>query len=288
MPGVIRDFDRLAPRPVIGILHPGAMGSALGAALKPKAGTVIWAAKGRSITTSKRAELADLIAVPTLKEVVLRSDVIISICPPDAAQDVAEAVGEVLDEARWADPYYIDANAVSTLTMIRITERLGVKRVIDGAVIGPPAWEPGETVLWLSGPSAPIVEHLFEGSPFEARVLATPAGIASALKACFALQSKAMPAIWLAIAAAARDFHIEDEVRGELARFGIDLDTKLGGIQGRSGGKARRWAAEMEEAAEAFEGIEMPTGFSRAAAEVYRKLADADPTDPRNLWGLRG
>lgn len=51
----------LPSRPVIGVLHPGAMGASVGSALKPVAGAVIWAAAGRSITTSKRAEIADLV-----------------------------------------------------------------------------------------------------------------------------------------------------------------------------------------------------------------------------------
>jgi len=34
----------LGERPVVGVLHPGSMGAALGAALKPVAGQVIWAA----------------------------------------------------------------------------------------------------------------------------------------------------------------------------------------------------------------------------------------------------
>ncbi len=53
----------LPARPVIGVLHPGVMGAALGSALKPVAGAVIWAAAGRSVTTSKRAEIAELIGV---------------------------------------------------------------------------------------------------------------------------------------------------------------------------------------------------------------------------------
>ena len=57
------------------------MGAALGAALKPVAGQVIWAAAGRSDATSKRAELADLVAVPDIAELVARSDLVISICP---------------------------------------------------------------------------------------------------------------------------------------------------------------------------------------------------------------
>ncbi|MDT7601106.1 MAG: hypothetical protein QOK26_3183, partial [Pseudonocardiales bacterium] len=63
---------RLGRRPVVGVLHPGAMGAALGSALKAKAGVVIWADGGRSHATAKRAELADLIAVPDVAALARR------------------------------------------------------------------------------------------------------------------------------------------------------------------------------------------------------------------------
>ena len=205
----------LPPRPVIGILHPGAMGAAVGAALKPVAGAVIWAAAGRSLTTSKRAETADLVGVPDVGELVRRSDVIVSVCPPDAARAVAEQVAEHSGSGTGSgDPLYVDANAVSPATAAGIAELLGPDRVIDGAIIGPPAWEPGRTVVWLAGKQAPAVAALFAGSPFAAHVLDAPLGAASALKACFALQSKALPTIWLTLDAAARAYGVDDEIRG--------------------------------------------------------------------------
>ena len=81
--------ETLPPRPVIGVLHPGAMGAAIGSALKPVAGAVIWAAAGRSQSTSKRAELADLVGVPDVAALARRADVVVSIVPPHAARDVA-------------------------------------------------------------------------------------------------------------------------------------------------------------------------------------------------------
>ena len=277
----------LPPRPVIGVLHPGAMGAAVGSALKPVAGAVIWAAAGRSITTSKRAEIADLQGVPDLAELARRADVIISVCPPHAAREVAEQVARV-----WADrpdrPLYVDANAVSPATVQGIGELLGADRVVDGSIIGPPAWEPGRTVLWLSGAAAGAVARLFDASPFSARLLGAQLGPASALKACFGLQSKALPAIWVALASAARSYGVEDALREELARDGTDLAAALDGVGGRAGAKAWRWAGEMEEAGDALAAAGVPDGFSRAAAQIYRLMAAEDGTDRANLWGLRG
>ncbi len=289
----------IPPRPVVGLLHPGAMGAAVGSALRPRAGAVIWAAAGRSRATSKRAELADLVGVPDTVAVARRSDVIISVCPPHAARAVADEVATALDERAAAAgranaasggsdranaafapssgahdrPVYVDANAVSPATVRAIGDRLGADRVVDGAIIGPPAWEPGHTVLWLSGAAAADVAALFAGSPFDARVLGTELGTASALKACFALQSKALPAIWLEMAAAARSYGVDDALRGELDRVGVDLGGKLASALAGAQ-KAWRWAGEMDEAADALAAVDLPDGFSRAAAELYRRLAD--------------
>ena len=275
----------LPPRPVIGILHPGAMGAAVGNALKPAAGAVIWAAAGRSLTTSKRAETADLVGVPDVAELGRRADVVISVCPPDAARAVAEEVAPLL---RRPGQLYVDANAVSPATVTGIAELIGAERVVDGAIIGPPAWEPGRTVVWLAGLAAPAVAALFEGSPFAAKVLAGPVGSASALKACFAFQSKALPTLWVQLDAAARAYGVSDQIREELHRTGVDLDGKLAGIDAQARGKAWRWVGEMQEAAETFAAVGLPDGFSRAAAETYERMAAADPTDRANPWGLRG
>jgi 3-hydroxyisobutyrate dehydrogenase-like beta-hydroxyacid dehydrogenase len=271
---------------VIGLLHPGVMGAAVGSALKPVASAVIWAAAGRSITTSKRAEIADLVGVPDLAELARRSDVIISVCPPHAARDVAEQVAAALAD-RPDRPLFVDANAVSPATVLGIGELLGPDRVVDGSVIGPPAWEPGHTALWLSGAAAPVVARLFTGSPFAAGVLGPKLGSASALKACFAMQSKALPMIWQAMAAAARGYGVQDALRGELARMGVD-QGRLDGPGAREAANAWRWAGEMEEAADAMLAVGVPDGFSRAAAEMYRRLAKQDPVDRANPWGLRG
>jgi 3-hydroxyisobutyrate dehydrogenase-like beta-hydroxyacid dehydrogenase len=268
-------MGRLGERPVVGVLHPGAMGAALGSALKARAGVVVWAAAGRSQATSKRAELADLVAVPDIATLAPRCDLIVSICPPHAALKLAEQVADALaghDRASW--PLYLEANAVAPGTVRRIADLFGEHNVVDGAVIGPPAWDHGQSVLWLAGSESRAVAGLFEGSPFEAKVLGAELGQASALKACFALQSKAMPAIWLQLAEAAEEAGVTEALCDELAHRGIDLTAQLTQLSARASTKAWRWAGEMDEAADAMADLGLPDGFSRAAAEVYRRWGD--------------
>lgn len=266
-------------RPVVGVLHPGAMGAAIGSALKPVAGQVVWAAEGRSDATAKRAELADLVALPDVEAVARHSDVIVSICPPHAAVEVAARVARALDGADRRPRLYVDANATSPATMRRVAGLLGAERVVDGAVIGGPAWTRGDTVLWLSGERAHEAAALFAGSPFEARVIGAPGaavlGAASALKACFALRSKAVPALLLEVAAMARVHGVEAELTEQLGRVGVDFADLIDGTVRGTSAKAWRWVGEMTEAADALVEAGLPDGFSRAAAEVYDRLAGA-------------
>jgi Domain of unknown function (DUF1932) len=232
---------------------------------------VLWAAEGRSDATSKRAELADLVAVRNVDDLVRRSDLVISICPPHAALDVAREVAA----ARRADSraLYLDANAVAPGTVREIGALLGTDRVVDGAVIGGPPWQEGTTVLHLSGQHADAVAGLFAGTATGVEVVGPELGQASAVKACFALMSKALPTLWLVLAAAAREYGVEEAVTAQLAMDGVDLPAQLASISRRATPKAWRWTGEMEEAAAAFAEAGLPDGYSSAAAEVYRRVA---------------
>jgi 3-hydroxyisobutyrate dehydrogenase-like beta-hydroxyacid dehydrogenase len=257
----------------IGVLHPGAMGAAVGAALRDGGTrTVLWAARGRSDATAHRAELADLVAVPDVAELATRSQVVVSICPPAAAIDVARAVARTP-----SDSLYLDANAVAPSTADLIAGLLGPDRFVDAAIIGPPPWRTGTTIV-LSGTRAEQAASLFAGGPIQPFVVGSRIGQASAVKACFAVQSKALPAVWALIAAAAQHYGVAEPVRAMLAGDGVDLDAHLVALAARATAKAWRWDSEMDEAARAFADAGLPDGVSRAAAEVYRRFSAAvDP-----------
>jgi hypothetical protein len=57
-------------------------------------------------------------------------------------------------------------------------------------------------------------------------------------------------------------------------------------VGSRAARVAWRWAGEMDEAAAAFAAAGLPGGFSAAAGEVYRQIADADTDERRALWGI--
>ncbi len=77
----------------VGLLHPGEMGAAVGGCLVSVGHEVLWDPAGRSRATTGRALAAELTGV-AFGRLVAKSSVILSICPPHAALDVARQVAD--------------------------------------------------------------------------------------------------------------------------------------------------------------------------------------------------
>lgn len=260
----------------IGLLHPGAMGSSIGAAATGRA-RVLWASAGRSEATADRAARAGLEDARGIEALVAASEAIISVCPPHAAEQVARQVASL----GFAGTY-LDANAVSPSSaraIAAIVTEAGA-RFVDGGIVGGPAWKAGTTRLYLSGARASEAAGWFDGSPLSVTVIEGGAGAASALKMAYAAYTKGTSALVASILAVARREGVEDalleEWRGSQPRLAEGLERQLQG----AAPKAWRWVGEMEEIASMFQAAGLPSGFHEAAAELYRRLEvyrDAEP-----------
>lgn len=248
---------------VTGFLHPGMMGVTVAAACR---GGRLWAADGRSAATAARAAEADLTDAGTVAELTARSDVVVSICPPDAALDQAAAVA-----ALGFAGTYIAANAISPATARQIAAMFD--DYVDGGIIGPPAKSADTTRLYLSGQRAADVAELWNGSILEVRVIDGPAGAASAVKMCFAAWTKGTASLLLAIRALAEAEGVTEDIVGE---WSTSMPHLLGQADATAAGvasEAWRFAGEMEEIASTFAGAGLPDGFHLAAADIYERLA---------------
>src|SRR4051795_8666226 len=92
-PPIVRQ-QMTAASPVIGLLYPGAMGAAVGAAARGRGARVLWCSEGRSEATRERAGRAGLEDVGTLAALASASEVVLGICPPALAEEVARAVAD--------------------------------------------------------------------------------------------------------------------------------------------------------------------------------------------------
>jgi 3-hydroxyisobutyrate dehydrogenase-like beta-hydroxyacid dehydrogenase len=254
----------------IGILHPGQMGISVAVSAQTSGNSVYWASQGRSELTRQRAEAYDLIDAGTLGELCSVCDVIISVCPPHAAEEVAI---QVLSQGFKG--LYLDANAISPQRAASIGERMsaGGAGFVDGGIIGGPAWEKGETWLYLSGKEASRVASCFRGGALETQVIGEQIGKASALKMCYASYTKGATALLCAVLATAEALQVREELGAQWARDWPELMGQAEGRARRVTAKAWRFAGEMDEIASTFEAAGLPGGFHAAAAEVYRRLA---------------
>jgi 3-hydroxyisobutyrate dehydrogenase-like beta-hydroxyacid dehydrogenase len=262
--------------PVIGLLHPGEMGAAVGRCLTGAGCEVLWASEGRGPQTAARARAAGLTDAGTAAEVADRADVIFSICPPHAALDVAWAV-------QGFGGLYVDANAVSPATAreVALMVEEGGATYVDGGIIGmPPPPSPSaadDTRLYLSGSEADAIRRLFDGTGLDARVIGGGPWSASAVKMAYAAWTKGTAALLLTARALARAEGVEDVLLAEWALSQPPLADRSRSAARSATTKGWRWVAEMEEIAASMAAAGLPDGFHQAAAEIFRRSPRAEP-----------
>ncbi len=255
----------------IGFLHPGDMGISIAASAQNSGTEIYWASEGRSPETQARAAKYGLRDAKTLANVCAECAIIVSVCPPHAAEQVAQQV-----LAAGFGGMYLDANAIAPQRAERIGADMAAAGVsfVDGGIIGGPAWNPGSTWLYLAGPQADQIAACFAAGPLETQVLGAQIGRASALKMCFAAYTKGTTALLCAILATAEDLGVRGDLEQHWMRDEPQFADEVSQRVRRVTAKAWRFAGEMDEIASTFRAAGMPGEFHAAAANVYRRLAD--------------
>ncbi|MGH3253405.1 MAG: DUF1932 domain-containing protein [Trebonia sp.] len=268
----------------VGLLHPGEMGAAVGDCLASVGHEVLWDPAGRSRATTGRALAADLTGVK-FDQLIAKSSVILSVCPPHAALDVARQVA-----AAGYTGFYVDANAVSVATaeqVAAIVTAAGASYV-DGGIIGQPPETAGHTRFYLSGQGANEVRVLFNRSRLDARIAEGPPYAASAVKMAYAAWTKGSSALLLAARALARAGGVERTLLAEWQLSQPNLAAQSERSATAAAAKGWRWIGEMEEIAASMSAAGLPDGFHEAAAEVYDRASRADvPTGRRTVTSVK-
>ncbi|MET7653892.1 DUF1932 domain-containing protein [Streptomyces sp. NPDC005486] len=253
----------------IGLLHPGSMGSAFGAQLRARGHIVLWCPDGRSDTTRRRAERAGLEAA-ALPELVSRSDVLLSLCPPAAAEETAGQVAELgMSEA---GTIYVDANAVSPSRVVSIADRLAPMPVIDAAVVGSPPVGGKSPTLYLSGAveQADRIPELFTGTDVRTHVLGDSIGKASALKLAYSSYQKVSRVLAAVAYGAADTYGVADELLVIAARRTRSYLVETDYIP-KTAARAWRWGPELEDAAALLADAGLPDSLMHAAAATLAR-----------------
>jgi 3-hydroxyisobutyrate dehydrogenase-like beta-hydroxyacid dehydrogenase len=244
----------------IAIVHPGEMGAAIGGLLVGEGHDVLWLPSGRSVASARRAEAAGM--RPVDQEQILDADVILSVCPPFAAVEVARSL-------RGTKALVIEANAVSPATAQEVAGIVG-ERCVDGGIVGPPPPSAaGTTRLFLSGHLASDAAAIFAPTDLEPVVLEGTRTAASALKMAYAAWTKGSAALLLGAFALARSNSVDDALVDEWRRSQPGLEPRLQMAVDAAVAKGWRWVGEMQEIAATFTQAGLPPGFAEAAAEVF-------------------
>jgi 3-hydroxyisobutyrate dehydrogenase-like beta-hydroxyacid dehydrogenase len=259
---------------VLAVLHPGAMGAAVAACLVDRGHEVGWLHTGRSEATSRRAAQAGLTPFGDLAELLARSDIVFSICPPHGALVMAR-------ELAGFQGIVVDANAISpeTSALIGRTVIAGGAGYVDGGIIGPPPTTAGTTRLYLACDDGEVA-NLFAGSALNAVSLAGAPPAASALKMTYAAWTKTTAALLVSIRRTAVGYGVDGDLVNEWAISQPHLAGAWRQARQQIHEKGWRWSYELAEVGRTFAAVGQPDGFGAAASEVFAASSDEGPPDP--------
>jgi putative dehydrogenase len=259
-------------QPIVAVIAPGMMGSAVGQRLVENGIEVRTALGSRSEGTVARAKAAGMIGVSD--EQVAASDIILSIVPPGDALGLAERLAPAL-RAAANKPIFVDCNALNPGTVLRIArviEETGATFVDGGIVGGPPKAGYDGPKIYLSGPASARVAELTKYGLYMP-IQPGPIGAASAMKMSYAGITKGFTALGAAMMLAATRAGTADDLRAELSASQPALFGWLTRQMPNMYSKAYRWVAEMEEIAQFVGEDPAARQFYEGAAQLYERIA---------------
>jgi L-threonate 2-dehydrogenase len=259
--------------PTVAIIAPGNMGAGIGRRLSENQVTVLTSLAGRSAESVKRAREAGMQAAED--RAVAEADFLMSIIPPGEALALAQRLAPVLSAAN-SKPVYVECNAVSPATMLRIADVVTATGCpfVGAGIIGPPP-KPGSsnTKIYASGAGAMDLAVLNDYGLI-VRVLEGPLTAASALKMSYAGITKGVTALGATMMLAAARGGSAAALKAELAESRPDLLRYLSNQVPSMYSKAYRWVAELDEIA-SFIGEDHPEhDMLTAAARLYERIAE--------------
>lgn len=262
------------PIQTIGILSPGDMGQAIAAVLNQNGLKTIAALGNRSERTRQLAAAANIQDVDSVTQLVIESDVILSVLVPAAATEAAKQVAEAISNV-GKQILYVDCNAIAPQKVINIAQLIesvgGI--FVDASIIGPPPRVPNRTRIYTSGKQANQLQQLRDHG-LDVRVIGDEIGQASGLKMSYAALTKGLTAISTELLIAAHRLGLDQELWDEVSSSQKELASILTRSIPSMTPKAHRWVGEMEEIAETFKELGLTERIFQGTADIYRLVKE--------------
>lgn len=256
----------------VGVMSPGDMGSGVGGVLKKNGLRVITALNGRSDDSKQRASEQEFIDVGSLDELVIQSDLILSILVPSEAlsfaQNIAESIVRTDSQVAVAD-----CNAVSPATGIKIAEIISAAggKFVDAGIIGGSPRAGAVPRFYASGKHAGILAEL-DGKGISVPVMDGPIGSASGLKMVYAALTKGTAALYASTLMTAKSLDLYEDLIGELEQSQAGTLAAMNSVNTVSS-KAFRWIGEMDEIAATFGDAGTTSKIHEGASETFQQIA---------------
>ncbi|MBD2534420.1 DUF1932 domain-containing protein [Nostoc flagelliforme FACHB-838] len=250
------------------------MGQAIAAVLNQNGLKTIAALDDRSERTRQLAAAANIQDVGSLTQLVIESDLVLSVLVPAAAAEVAKQVAEVISNV-GKQILYVDGNAIAPQKVKRITQLIESSGAtfVDASIIGPPPRVSGRTRIYASGKQANELQQL-QNYGLDIRVIGDEVGQASGLKMSYAALTKGLTAISTELLIAAHRLGLDEQLWNEVSSSQPELAAILTRSIPSMTPKAHRWIGEMEEIAETFKAVGLTERTFYGAADVYRLVKD--------------
>lgn len=258
---------------VIGILYPGEMGATFGKFLDEAGFCVITTLAGRSDRTDRLCHQSRLSIVESLREVIERSDVVISLVSPGAALSVAKDVAEY-GNGLSKRLLYIDANSISPATVTRISNVLCHSNIdfVDASIFGLASQLRQRGTLYLSGSCAKAISYPF-GSIMRVKVVGDLPGQASALKMIISGIPKGLSALFVETMLFAEDMDLLGEAIESCDEIYPSIMEVIRRMLPTYPQHAGRRAEELEEVEQTMSASGVRPRILRAVREVTSALA---------------
>jgi 3-hydroxyisobutyrate dehydrogenase-like beta-hydroxyacid dehydrogenase len=257
----------------IAILSPGNMGGAIGARMVEAGLDVITCLAGRTDYTRNKAAEAGFRDAGDLAALVREADLVLSVLDPAKAVEIAEQVAAAMAET-GARPAFADCNATSPATaewLNAIITGVGGKFIDVGIIGGAPTRRENYPNFCTSGPDAALIDEL-DGKAVKILNVGPDIGQGSAIKICNGAWNKGAFALYTAVMTAAAHYGFTEHLRSRLPGSQAGTVEKIDAAITRLPSLSGRYIGEMEQIAETFASIGLPSGFHEASAALFRLL----------------
>ena len=263
----------------------GDMGLSVGIYLLKSGFKVLTNIDGRSEKTIKNVKSTN-IKNTTQSDLVMKSDIILSIIPPDSSVQVAQQLSE-LSQLNSKPITYVECNAISPNTTQFIEKSFMTKafknsKYIDGSIIGTAPNDTYKPNLYISGKYANDIESL-KSQAFKIINLGRNLEAASSIKMCYASLTKGTNALWISLLLLSEKLNIFNELIEEFDYSQKESLIKMKNQIPKLPSKSGRWIAEMREIASTYKSQSLHSGSFDNSSYIYNLVSLIENNNIKDL-----